>query len=466
MTKALNKLETEKISRLLASFAIPSIISLLVNSLYNIVDQIFIGRFIGELGNAATTVMFPLITISMAFALLIGNGAAAYYSLKLGQKKKKAAKSAAATTIILLIILGIILFIFSILLYKKLLFIFGASQNVMPYALEYTPIIIIGLPFAMFTTGITAVIRSDGSPKFAMYSMLFGAILNTILDPIFISTINLGIKGAAYATILSQILVFFITLYYILFKFKNIDFKFLDIINEALHFNFNRAFLLVNYGASSFFTQMAITLVQICSNNTMKYYGALSKYGSDIPIASFGIAMKVSAIMVSIILGIGLGAQPILGYNYGARKFKRVLDTYKLEIKIACMVSFTAFIIFVFFPDIIIPIFGKSDKPLYNEFIRNCFRIFLFGSFLIGFQIPSSMFFQAIGKPFKSAILSMSRQVLFFIPLLLVLPTIFGIKGALFAGPIADSLAFLVTFTLIKKEINNINNLMVEENDI
>lgn len=392
MTKSI-RLDEDNIFKLLSYFTIPSIIALIVNSLYNIVDQIFIGQYVGPLGNAATTVMFPFITISIAFSLVIGNGASAYYSLKLGQKNYKLAQKTVATSIILLFFTSIIIFTILSIYYKPLLILFGASDNILPYAIDYSRIIIFGLPLSIIVTGVTNIIRADGSPKFSMYSTLTGAIINTILDPIFINNLNLGIKGAAYATVLSQFIVFLINIYYIFFGFKYIKINFSILFNTLKNMRIYIVTKILSLGISSFFSQIAVTIVQIALNNLMKYYGSLSIYGSDIPIASMGIVMKVSSIMFSIIFGIAIGAQPILGFNYGAKKYNRVINTYKLEILLSSIISIIGCIFFVFFPNLIIPIFGKSNNPLYNEFLNMTFRIYLSATFIVGFQVCSSLFF-------------------------------------------------------------------------
>lgn len=393
MKKQIN-LSQDKIGYLLSYFAIPSIIAFLVNSLYNIVDQIFIGQFVGPLGNAATTIMFPFITITIAFSMVVGNGAGALFSLKLGQKNYSLARRVAATTIILLIVISVVLFAFFITSYKTLLILFGATGNIMPYAIDYTKIIILGIPFTIIINGMNPIIRADGSPRFSMYSTLIGAIINTILDPIFIHTFNLGIKGAGYATIVGQFIGFILTTYYILFRFKSIKIDFKYIIDTTKKLKLHIITTIISLGISSFFAQAAITLIQIIINNSMKYYGRISIYGADIPIASTGIAMKVSSIMFSIVFGITIGAQPILGYNYGARKYDRVIKTLKLEIFIASLISAIGCIFFVFFPELIIPIFGKSDTPLYNDFLIKTFKIYLSGTFVVGFNVCSSFFFK------------------------------------------------------------------------
>lgn len=451
-------LETEKISKLLKQFTIPSILALLVNSLYNIVDQIFIGQSLGHLGNAATNISYPFITIFLSVALAIGNGGAAYFSISLGKKNIELARKIIVNSILMLIISSIILFTITKIFFIDMLYLFGATNNSINYAIDYTNIILFFLPLSLFTSGFNSFIRADGSPKYAMYSSFIGAILNTILDPIFIFSFNMGIKGAAIATVLSQLISFLFTIIYIN-KFKMIEFNFKILFKNINLINIKLMIKIFGYGFSNFSIQIVFTAVQIVFNNVMRYYGNNSIYGADIPISSIGIMLKVSSIVLSIIIGISLGAQPILGYNYGAKKYERVIKTYKLSVICASIVAFIGFILFMFFTKYIVLIFGKGDK-LYTEFIYMAFRIYLSFFFIIGFQIISSNFFQATGYPLISTMLILTRQAIFTIPLLILLPMFFGIKGALFAGPIADILAFIVTFVVISKRIKKLKKLI------
>lgn len=445
-----NPLGTDDISKLIIRFAVPSVISMLVNALYNIVDQIFIGRGVGYLGNAATNVAFPLITISMAIALMSGNGTASMFSLKLGSKENETAQKTVGTGIVFMFISSIVILILGLTFFKQLLYLFGATETVMPYAIDYTRIIILGLPFLIMSTGLNSIIRSDGSPRYSMYSMLVGAALNVVLDPIFIFKFNMGVQGAAIATVISQFVSFAFSLRY-LFKFKSVN-----LYRELFKIDGDILRTILMLGASSFITQMAISIVQITMNNSIRYFGALSIYGSDIPLSAIGIVMKVNMIVISIILGIGIGSQPIWGYNYGAQNYERVKQTYKLSVFSATAVSFIGFIIFQVFTKQIVGIFG-SESQLYNGFAIKAFRIFLSAIFVVGFQITSSIYFQAIGKPLKSALLSLSRQVLLLAPLVIIMPYVFGINGILYAGPMADIISAIITFGFVAKEMKNLN---------
>lgn len=445
-----NILGKEKINKLIKKFSIPCIISLLVNSLYNIVDQIFIGQGVGYLGNGATNVVFPLVMIGLAFSLMFGDGASSYLSLKLGEKKKEEAKIGIGNGIVLSIITSVLLCLITLIFLPVLLKIFGCTDNLRDYAMIYGKIIAIGFPFSMIGTTLNSIIRADGSPKYAMTSMLAGAILNTILDPIFIFVFNRGVEGAAIATVISQILTFILNVAYIK-KFKSIK---LDKNSLKLRGNVSRKVSAL--GISSFITQMSIVCVMTVENNLLGKTGAQSKFGSEIPITVLGIVMKISQILNSIIIGIAAGSQPIFGYNYGARKFDRVKQTLKIVLGSSLVISTIAFILFQTIPDKLILIFGSGDEN-YIEFACLAFRTYLLLCIFNGVQIPSGIFFQAIGKSTKSAILSLSRQIVILIPAMIILSQMFGIMGVLYAGPVADGLAFVLAVILLFRELKHLN---------
>lgn len=441
-----NILGTEKISKLMIKFSIPCIISLLVNSLYNIVDQIFIGWGVGYLGNGATNVVFPITMISLAFSLMLGDGAGAFLSIKLGEKKKDEASIGVGNAITLSVIVSTLLCIVSLIFMPKLLSLFGATEELLPYAKNYGYIIVVGVPFMMIGTTLNSIIRSDGQPAYAMKTMVIGAILNTILDPIFIFIFKWGITGAALATIISQILTFILNVLY-LKKIRSIK-----INKKSFKLTKEASKKVSTLGISSFITQMSFVLVITVENNMLKKYGVDSKFGPNIPITVLGIVMKISQILNSIIIGLAVGAQPILGYNYGAQKYDRVKATLKTTIKISLIISTIAFILFQTIPDRLIGLFGKGDE-LYIEFACLSFRIYLMLVIFNGVQIPSGIFFQAIGSAVKSAILSLSRQIIFLIPSMVILGKIFKIKGILYAGPIADLFAFILSIIFIIHEL-------------
>ena len=444
-----NILGKEKIGKLMRKFSIPCIISMLVNSLYNIVDQIFIGWGVGYLGNGATNIVFPLNMICLAFALMIGDGTSAYLSLKLGEKKKDEAKRGVANGILTSILISIVFFVVILALLPQLLNLFGCTEALRAYALDYGFIIATGLPFMMVGTTLNSIIRADGSPKYSMVSMVSGALLNTILDPIFIFVFNMGVKGAAIATIVSQVLTFILNICYIKrFKSVKLDEKDFKLNGKAVG-------KLLSLGISSFITQMSIVFVMAVENNMLKRCGANSDFGSEIPITVLGIVMKISQILNSIILGIAVGAQPIIGYNYGAGKNDRVKETLKKVLGLSIIVSTIAFILFQTIPDKLIAIFGSGDEK-YIEFACLAFRTYLMLCIFNGVQIPSGIFFQAIGKSVISAILSVSRQIVLLIPAMIILGNIFGVHGVLSAGPIADGIAFMIALILIIREVRKL----------
>lgn len=446
-----NILGKEKIGKLIRKFSIPCIISLLVNSLYNIVDQIFIGWGVGYLGNGATNVVFPLTMICLAFSLMFGDGASAYLSLKLGEKKKEEAGKGVANGIAMSVIIALIMCVITLGFLPQLLKVFGCTDNLREYALKYGYIIAIGLPFMMIGTTLNSIIRADGNPKYAMTSMVLGAILNTILDPIFIFVFKMGVEGAAIATVISQILTFIINICYIK-KFKSVTLN-----KESFKIKASVARKVAMLGISSFITQMSIVVVMAFENNLLGKYGGQSKFGSEIPITVLGIVMKISQILNSIIIGIAAGAQPIIGYNYGAGKYDRVKRTLKTVLGLSVIISTIAFILFQTIPDKLISIFGSGDAN-YMEFACIAFRTYLMLVICNGIQIPSGIFFQAIGKSVKSAVLSLSRQILFLIPAMVTFGKLWGIDGILYAGPFADGLAFLIALTLLILEVKHLRN--------
>lgn len=450
----------EKISKLLLSFSIPCIISLVVNALYNIVDQIFIGWSVGYLGNGATNIVFPITIICLAFALMFGDGASSYLSLKLGENKKEEAEKGVCNSILSSIVVSCILCAIILVFLPQLLNLFGCTDALREYALSYGFVIAIGLPFMMIGTTLNSIIRADGSPKFAMASMVIGAIINIILDPIAIFVLNLGVTGAAIATVISQFVTFFINILYIK-RFKSIK-----VTKKSFKFEFSRTVKVAMLGISSVITQLAVVIVIAVLNTLLKNFGQNSKFGSEIPITVLGIVMKINQILSSIIIGIAAGSQPIVGFNYGAKKYNRVKETLKIVLISSVCVSIIAFILFQTIPEQLISIFGSGDE-LYNEFACLAFRIFLMLTIFNGIQISSGVFFQAIGKPAKSAFLTLSRQILFFTPSAIILSKMFGLMGVLYAGPVADGLAFLVSAILLLLERKSLNKKSKEvSNDI
>ena len=453
-----NILGTEKISKLIRKFSIPCIISMLVNSLYNIVDQIFIGRGVGYLGNGATNVVFPLVMIGLAFSLMFGDGTSAYLSLKLGEKKKKDAEVGVGNGILISTIISIIFCVITLLFLPQFLTLFGCTKNLKSYAMTYGMIVAIGFPFSMIGTTLNSIIRADGSPRYSMMSMVVGAILNTILDPIFIFVFHKGVAGAAIATVISQIVTFVLNVLYIK-KFKTVKLS-----KNCFKLNFSVCKRIATLGISSFITQMSFVCVMTAENNLLGRYGSMSIYGAEIPITVLGIVMKINQILNSIIIGIAVGSQPILGYNYGAGKNDRVKETLKTVLKSSLIISTIAFILFQTIPDKLILIFGSGNAN-YIKFACLAFRTYLLLCICNGVQIPAGIFFQAIGKSTKIAILYLSRQIIILIPAMILLSHIWGIQGVLGAGPVADGLAFVLALVFLIKEMKLLDKANVKEDN-
>lgn len=440
-----NPLGSEPVSSLLRRFAIPSVIAMLVSALYNMVDQLFIGHSIGVLGNAATNVAFPLSMVCTSIGLLCGIGGAANFNLCMGRKDPEHAKSYVGNAISMLAILGVILCVAVQLFLRPMMLLFGATPDVIDYACTYTRITSIGFPFLIVTIGGSNLIRADGSPKFSMLCNLIGAIVNTILDPLFIFVFHMGMAGAALATITGQILSFALVVLYLR------GFKTLPLSLSDLKPNMACWARIAALGATPAFNQVAMMVVQIVMNNTLTYYGSNSVYGSDIPLACAGIISKVNMLFFSFVIGISQGLQPIVSFNFGAQKYDRVKDAYKKAVFAATAISIVAFLCFQFFPRQIIGIFGSGSEE-YLHFAERYFRIFLFFTFLNGIQPVSSNFFTSIGAPKKGIFLSLTRQIIFLLPLLLIFPYLFGIDGVMYTAPIADLAAASVSIVMVVRE--------------
>lgn len=439
---AVNPLGTENITKLTIRYAVPSVISLVVNSLYNMVDQVFIGQGVGYLGNAATNVIMPMTLILMAVAMMFGNGASSFMSLQLGKKKPEEAARGVGNMITLTVGAGVLFLILFEIFLEPLCWLFGARGEVMSYAMDYGRIIVLGFPVFVIGVGFGNVIRADGRPKASMTGMLIGCITNIILDPIFIFVFHWGVKGAAWATIIGQLLN---AAYYVVCLFR------LKTVHPAKHdFMPNKkiAGRIISLGMSSFFTQIAGTVVIALQNNLLVRYGARSVYGADIPMAALGITMKTSQLITSIALGIVSGVQPILGYNYGSRQYARVKQTFKLSLLSCTAIMVAAWFIFQLFPETIINLFGQESE-LYMEFAVKCFRIYLLACFMIPFSMVIGIFYQAIGKPVPSMILSLSRQIIFLIPAMLILGALTGVEGILWAGPVSDTLSGAISLAAV-----------------
>ncbi len=446
-----NPLGTENLNRLLFKYAVPSVISLLINSLYNIVDQIFIGNGIGYLGNGATNIISPVMIVSVAISCLLGDGLAAAYSLSLGHGEKKKAAIFVGNVVSAAAIIGIIFGMICFLSAQRICRIFGATENIMPYALRYGRIIFIGFPFVILGTTINTVARADGSPRYAMASMIIGAVINMMLDPLFIFVFHWSIEGAAFATVLSQFVSMSINVLY-MFHFKQIKLTKNSFVPRPKEF-----LQVLGLGVASFFNNLASVLVAVVSNNLLGKYGARSVYGADIPITVFGLCMKTASIVFAVTIGIASSSQPIIGYNYGAGKYRRVKDVYILICKYTTITNLAATFIFQCFPLYLLRIFG-TGSPLYEEFGVKSFRIYLMLTLINGIQVCAGVLFQAIGKTAKAVLVSLSKQVIIILPATVILSHVMGIDGVLWAKPVTDAAAFLLAVFLSIKEIKRMKN--------
>ena len=445
----------ENINKLLISFAIPCVISMLINSVYNIVDQIFIGKGVGTVGNAATNVIFPLVIIFNAVAGLIGNGAAANLSLKLGEGKKEEGGKIVGSAVTVSIIFSIILSVIAYFFLPKLVYMFGCTENVYQYAVDYGKIIILGAPFMIIYSALSQLIRADGSPKYSMVLLVVGAILNIILDPIFIFTFNMGVKGGAIATVIGQIVSFVMAILY-LKKVKSVKL-------EKESFKVDKSITrTLGLGLSSFITQSTVLALFVFMNNMMTKYGALTKYGADIPLSVYGVISKINSLYISTILGISIGAQPIIGFNYGAGNYERVKETLRKVLTINLVVGLIFNIIFYLFPKEIVSIFITNSDPNYKLFLE--FAVIICHSFLLVMglnflEMTTSITVQSLGNVKKATMVSFIRQIILFIPIACFMAIYLhkGIYGVLNAGPIADAITFFIALVIFYSEYRKLS---------
>ena len=446
----------ENITKLLIMFSVPCVISMLINSIYNIVDQIFIGQGVGLLGNGATNVIFPLVLLFGAVAGLLGNGCAANISLRLGEGKNEEASRAVGSTISATILFSIIISVITYIFLPQLIKFFGCTPNVYKYALSYGKIIVIGAPALITYTALSSIIRADGSPQYSMFFLVTGAIINVILDALFILVFKWGVEGGALATIIGQYISAFISLLY-LKRFKSFKLSLKD-------YKINRSIIKVMlYGFSSFVTQITVLVLFVFMNNVLTKYGAMTKFGEDIPLSAYGIMSKVNSLLISSILGIAIGAQPIIGFNYGAGNKERVKDTLK---KIYCVnfgIGIIFNLIYLIFPAQLVSIFGSGNNSLYIEFSISLFRTFLLINFINSFEMTTSIVIQSLGSAKKAAACTFIRQIILFIPIALVFSHYYGLYGILYAGPTADILCFIIVFFIFLSEYRNLTETSKKE---
>jgi putative MATE family efflux protein len=434
----------ERIGKLLLKISIPCILSMLVSSLYNIVDQIFIGHGVGFLGNGATNVVYPITVVSLAVALMIGDGTAAYLSICQGRQDTENAHRSVGNAVTLMIASGVVLAAAFLLLRDPILHLFGATPNNIDYARQYYDIIAAGIPFFVFGVSMGSIIRADGSPKYSMAITVVGCIVNVILDPIAIFVLHWGMRGAALATVIGQIVTAVMALGY-MFRMKSVKLR-------ANSFALKKSVLggVLPLGLSSFLTQLSIEVIMVVINNILITFGASSKYGADIPLTAVGIVSKANSLAIAFVVGIGAGSQPVVGYNYGAGQYDRVKKIYYTMIKAECVVGLVGTILFEVFPLQVSGLFGTQDA-LYNEFIVQCFRIHMATLILCCCIKASSIFLQAIGRPVMSTVLSTTRDFILSIPLQLILPRFLGVIGTIWAIPIIDTVGIIMTFFMIRK---------------
>lgn len=448
-----NPLGTQPIKGLIWKFAIPGIITQLVSSLHNIVDQVFLGWGIGDLGVAATNIVFPITTIVTALSALIGLGASAKFSILLGKKLTNDAKDVLGNAIALMTLFGVILLLVTSIFLEPMLYLFGATELIMPFAHPYARIICIGIPFGIFSTAMSYFIRADGNPNYSSFILLAGAIFNMVFDPIFLFVFNMGIKGVALATVLGQVLSTLLAIYYLLTKLKSVS---ISLRNITIKFSVTR--LIFSLGAAAFTTHILNTITQIVLMNTLKYYGSISIYGSEIVIAASGAVGKISMVFLSSVIGIALGCQPIFGFNLGTKQYDRVKETYLTAIRYGTIIAVVAFLVLQLFPKQIISIFN-SDNPLFYKFATKYIHIYFAMLFLNAIQPITSNFCTAIGKANLGFWMAVIRQGILLIPLLLLLPRVLGINGVLLAGAISDGIAAMIAIFIARKEIKHLTEM-------
>ena len=453
----------DKINKLLISFAIPCVISMLINSVYNIVDQIFIGKGVGTLGNAATNVIFPLVILANAIAGLIGNGAAANLSLKLGEKKETEARASIGSSITLSFIISILFAILAYIFLPKLVYMFGCTENVYSYALSYGRIVLIGAPFMIIYSVLSSIIRADGNPKYSMIMLVVGAIINIVLDPVFIFVFNMGVFGGGLATVIGQVISFIIALCY-LPKIKSVKL-------EREDFKINNSVLrTLSLGLSSFITQATILVLFVFMNNMMTKFGAMSKYGADIPLSVYGVISKINSLYISFVLGVSIGTQPVIGFNYGAGNLERVKETLRKVLTINFVVGIIFNLIFILFPEQIAGIFISSEDisyALFMEFAKLMCHSFLLACALNAMEMTTSIVVQSLGNVVKATAVSFIRQIILFIPLAFLLSMDFnlGLNGILYAGCLADSLTFVIASIIFIGEYKKLGIYSIKEKE-
>ena len=451
----------EHIGKLMRKYAIPCIISLLVGALYNIVDQIFIANaaYLGSYGNAANTVVFPLTVIALAIAVMIGDGCCAFVSLSLGRKQKDTARKSVGNSVVLVIVCGLVLCAVYLVFNDQIIAMFGGTVNAETFrhSKEYFFYITLGIPFYMFGQALNPIIRADGSPKFAMASTLAGAVINIILDPIFIFVFKWGMMGAAVATVLGQVVTAILAVWYI------VHMKLVKPAKEDFSLDGKVCRKTLVLGVTSFLSQISLVAAMAAINNMIRKYGALDPvFGQEqyaqIPMAVVGIVMKFFQIVISIVVGMAAGCIPIVGFNMGAEKKDRVRELFTRLLTAEAIVGVVALIIVELFPQQLINIFGAANESMYyTEFAIRAFRIYLCMMIFACVNKACFIFLQAMGKAVESTVLSMIREIVFGVGFALLLPLRFGLDGVLYSMPLSDILTFVIAVYLIIKTYKELN---------
>ncbi len=454
-------LGTERIGKLMRQYAIPCIISLLVGALYNIVDQIFIANasYLGSYGNAANTVVFPLTVVALAIAVMVGDGCCAFVSMALGRKESDKAKRSVGNAVVLTVAGSVILTALYLIFANQIIAMFGGTVNeeTFRHSQEYFFYITLGIPFYMFGQAMNPVIRADGNPKFAMASTLAGAVINIILDPIFIFCFKWGMMGAAVATVIGQVVTAILAVWYIV-HMKTVKPSRKDF---ALQRNICGRILLL--GITSFLSQISLVAAMAAINNMLRKYGAQDpvfkqEQYAQIPMAVVGIIMKFFQIVISIVVGMAAGCIPIIGYNMGAEKKLRVKELFTKLLVAEALVGAVALVLAEGFPHQLIAIFGaKNESVYYTEFAIKAFRIYLCMMILACVNKACFIFLQAVGKALSSTMLSMFREVVFGVGFALLLPVFFGLDGVLYSMPVSDILTFIISAIIIVKTYKELN---------
>jgi len=435
-------LVTERVGKLMLKFAVPCVISLLVAALYNIVDQVFIGWGVGMLGNGATNVVFPLTVAALAVATMIGDGACSFVSISLGRRDQESAHRTVGNAVVLALGSGLVLAAVYLAARDPILRLFGATESNYAYAWDYFTWISLGIPFYMFGQTMNPIIRSDGSPQFAMISTLAGAVANVILDPIAIFVLGWGVKGAAIATVAGQIITAGLALWY-LGRMKAVR---LGRSSFPLRASLMGKF--IPLGFCSFLSQISLVIAMATTNNMLRLYGGQSIYGEDIPLTVLGIVMKVFQIVISIVIGMAAGCIPVVGFNFGARRFERVRELMWKLLSAEAVLGVISFVLVEAFPRQLIGLFG-SESELYEQFAVLTFRIYLCMIVLACVNKASFIFLQSLGKTIQSTFLSLFREVILAVPLVMLLPRAFGLMGVLYSMPVSDVAAFFASVWIV-----------------